>query len=82
MGGIVRKIEGGVVGSSLDRMRAESAARANAPLAEQQARVDAQRADLERQQSDLAGRTASSLRARRGRSSLLLGTDDQQSTLG
>jgi hypothetical protein len=82
MGGVVRKIGGGVVGSSLDRMRTESAARANAPLAEQQARVNAQQADLERQQSDLAGRTAGSLRARRGRSSLLLGTDEQQSTLG
>lgn len=45
-------------------------------------RVATQRENLERQQSDLAGRTAGSLRARRGRSAMLLGGEDQQSTLG
>ena len=49
---------------------------------EAEQRVATQQQNLERQQSDLAGRTAGSLRARRGRSAMLLGGEDQQSTLG
>jgi hypothetical protein len=51
----------------------------------QQARVNAQKTSLERQESDLAARTSSSMMARRGRGAgraMLLGTDEQQSTLG
>lgn len=50
----------------------------------QQTRVVEQQAQLDRQESDLAGRTSASLRAsRRGRGrAMLLGGDEQQSTLG
>jgi hypothetical protein len=47
-------------------------------------RIREQQEQLTRQESDLAGRTAASLRARRrgaGRA-MLLGTDEEQSTLG
>jgi hypothetical protein len=51
---------------------------------EREARIEQQQEQLTAQESDLAGRTAASLRARRrgGGRAMLLGTDDQQSTLG
>jgi len=51
---------------------------------EREARLAQQQEQLTVQESELAGRTAASLRARRrgGGRAMLLGTDDQQSTLG
>jgi hypothetical protein len=48
------------------------------------AQIASQRAELERQQSDLAMRTQAGLRARRRGAAvdMRLGTDDQESTLG
>jgi ribosome-interacting GTPase 1 len=53
-------------------------------MREREARLAEQQKQLTAQESELAGRTAASLRARRrgaGRG-MLLGTDEDQSTLG
>lgn len=52
-------------------------------IQEQEQRIAQQQEQLTRQESELAARTSASLRARRGRGrALLLGTDEDQSTLG
>jgi hypothetical protein len=72
-------------GGSSKRKKAEAEARNKAKKQEAalNAQIATQRAELERQQSDLAMRTQAGLRARqRGRGLMLLGNDEQESTLG
>jgi hypothetical protein len=71
-------------GSSSKRRQAEAESKAKKEKRAMEARLGAQRQELQSQQSELAMRTASSLRARRrgAASEMMLGTDEQQSTLG
>lgn len=69
--------------SSKKRRAAEAESKAKKDKRRMEAQVAGQRAELERQQSDLAMRTSAGLRARqRGQRASLLGADEETSTLG